>query len=183
MARMVTSMVQKGYPVPMVLLVHANRLPIDDVMPVGRYHPRTLLHPAARVQLHRLINRRRHVEHTRALHKGRELDHRSDLLAGGPRLVRDHDAVHQLLGPGILDLERLLVLECLRSEAAQDGDRTERGEVAVRDGEARADHSCAQLVVHGRATQRTRGDRRREGAADLELEGEKMTPCLQCVGM
>lgn len=180
---MVAIMMQKRYSVSMVLLIHADRLPVDNIVPVVRYHPRTLLRPAARVQLHGLVNRRRHVQHTRTLHERRELDHRGDFLPCCPCLVRDHDTVHKLLGPGVLDLECLLIFKRLGSEAAHDGDRTERSEVAVGDGESWADHGRAQLVMDGGAAQCTCGNGRREGAADLELEGEHVTAGLQCMGM
>lgn len=69
------------------------------------------------------MNRCRHRQDPNTLGERGELDNRSHLVAGGPCLVGNHDGVHELLWPGILDLEGLLVFERLGGKGANDGYR------------------------------------------------------------
>lgn len=150
--------VRMSVPVPnewtaelVLLLVNANGLPLDDVVLRARDHPRVLLAARARPELHGLVDRGGNVHHACALDEWLELDHRGQLLAGRPGLVRDHDRVHELLGPGILNFERLLVLESLRTEAAHNSHRVDGSQVTICETEAATHGLGTELVLHGRA--------------------------------
>lgn len=182
----VRMVVEEGDAVAVRLLVDAQRAAVDDVVAGARDDARALLRALSCVQLHRLVERRRDRPHARALGQRRELDDRRERRTCRPRLVRQHDAVHQLLRPGVLDLQRLLVLERLGREPAQDADGQRGLQVAVRDAqpEPRPHRRRPQLVLDRRAPERRRGDGRRERPADLQLEREQVAPGLEgvCVG-
>lgn len=141
--------VEKGYPIPVLLLLDAYRLTVDDVVARGGNGAGVLLRARPAGELDGLVDHRRDRLHARALDERRELDDCRNAVARGPRFVRDHDRVHQLFGPCVLYLEGLLVLESLWTEAAQDGDGVYGMEFPVREaeGEAWTHDRSAELVV------------------------------------
>lgn len=105
-----------------------------------------------------------------------ELDERGEIIACGPGLVGEHEGIHQLVGPGILDLQGLLVLQRLGGKRPQDSYGTGRSQIGR---EARADGRCTQLVEDRRTTigeGRGRGGQR---AANAQLEGEEVPTGLE----
>ncbi len=85
-----------------------------------------------------------------ALGERGKLEDCEDGVACRPRLVRKHDGVHELFGPGVLDLESLLVLESFVGERAHDVDGGDGMEIVS---EARTDGEGTQLVRDGGATE------------------------------
>lgn len=145
-------MMQKRHFVPVKLLLDAYSLPIMDLVLGCRNRARVLLRARPSTELDGLVDHRRDRLHARALGEGRKLDDCSNAVPGGPGLVRYHDGVHEFLGPCVLDLESLLILEGLRAETAQDGDGVHGMEFSVREtGEAWAHHSRAEFIVDRRA--------------------------------
>ena len=137
----------EGVAEPVLLLVDAYSLALDDVVLGARDDPRVLLAARARPELDSLVDCRGDVQHTRALDKWLELHDRREFLAGRPCLVRNHDRVHEFLGPGVLDLERLLVLESLRPKAAHNGHRVDCRQLAVCETEASTRGLGTELVL------------------------------------
>ena len=91
-----------------------------------------------------------------------------DAVACGPRLVGNHNTVHELLGPGVLNLERLLVLESFGTEAPDDVYWVNSMEVAVGESKAHGtDNRRAKLVVDSGAAQCGRADRRGERPSNV----------------
>lgn len=133
----------------MLLLVDAYSLPLDDVVLGARDRPRVLLAACARPELDCFIDRSGNVQYPCALDQRLELYDRRQLLAGRPGLVRDHDRVHEFLGPGVLYFECLLVLESLRTETAHDGHRVDGRQIAVCETKAATDGLGTELVLDG----------------------------------
>ncbi len=165
------------------LLVDADTLAIYDVVFRARDDPRVLLKSGPRPELDGLVNGRRDADNARALDQRLEFDDSSEPLAGGPRFVGDHDRVHELLRPGVLDLERLLVLESLRSKPTHDRHGCHGCDVAMCKTEAASNGLSTELVLDRRAAEGRGVDGRRERAADLELEGKEVATGLESVRM
>ena len=134
-------LVQEGDAIPVMLFFDAYSLSVDDVVFRGGDRSSIFLRARPVRELDGLVDHCRHRLDTRTLDEGLELDNGSDAVAGGPGLVWNHDRVHEFFWPGVLDLERLLVLEGLWAETAQDGDGVQGMEFSVREtGETRADN-------------------------------------------
>ena len=164
-----------------LLLVDADSLALDNVVFRARDDPCVFLAPRARPELDGLVDRRRDAQDARALDEGLEFDDSGEPLVSGPGLVGDHDRVHELLWPGVLNLERLLVLEGLRTKASHDRHGGHGGDIAMCEAEAASNGLRAELVSDRRAAERRSVYRRGERAANLELEGEEVAAGLECM--
>ena len=114
-----------------------------------------------------LVERRHHAQRPNPLGQRRELDDGGEVVACGPGLMRDHDGVHDLLGPCVLNLERLLVLDRLWGKGPQQRDRPVRLQIV---GKARARRGGAELIGNGSTAVRAGVERRWQRTAELKLE-------------
>ena len=164
----------------MMPLIGNNSMTIDNLVPRRRDNPCALLDTRPTEHLHCLVDSSGHIENPRALDERRELDNCGDTVTRSPSLVRDHDGVHELLRPGVFDLERLLVLERLRRESAEERHGGDGLEVV---GEAGADGGSVEFVGDGGAAKDGGVHGAGERPADLDLEGEEVAAGLEGVGV
>jgi hypothetical protein len=106
----------------MVSVFHPYCLTVTEFMPRSDHRPRRFLPTSATVDLDRLVERRHYAKWPDPLGKGRKFDGRSEVIAGGPGFMRDHDRVHDLLRPCVLNLERLLVFDRFWDKGSQQRD-------------------------------------------------------------
>ena len=116
-----------------------------------------------------LVERRHHAQRPNTLGQRRELDNRSEVVARSPGFMRDHDRVHDLLRPCVLNFKRLLVFERLRDKGSQQRDPSLCLQIV---GKARARRDSAKLIGDGSTSVCARVERRWERTAEVELEGK-----------
>jgi hypothetical protein len=71
------------------------------------------------VDLDRLVERRHYAERPDPFGKGRKFDGRGEVIPGGPCFMWDHDRVHDLLRPCVLNFKRLLIFDSFWDKGSQ----------------------------------------------------------------
>jgi hypothetical protein len=98
------------------------------------------------VDLDRLVERRHHAKWPDPLGKGRKFDGRGEVITSGPGFMWDHDRVHDLLRPCVLNFERLLVFNRFWDKGSQQCDHFVRLQIVSKAG---ARCGGAKLVCDG----------------------------------
>lgn len=148
-SRGVAGLVNQRSSSSVLLVVYADGTAIDELVFGSDDRSCVFLPSGASVKFDGLVDHRRHAEHSSTLDKRLEFDDGGESIACSPRLVRDHDGVHELLRPSVLYLEGLLILESFGSERTSDRDR-ELGLKIMSETGPNCDST--KLVQHGCAT-------------------------------